>query len=657
MAPNNTPDGRNSATGAHGDHRHGEHLAGRGLSGPMGKEFPTDLSDTSSSTLKPTLYHSSTNAVPASVETNPIMTPMTIREKGNNPNVPTHYTDLSKASPGGSDDETRIKRDIRANNDLRRRLAVGELQRRIAIEAAVENLDHSHAEAVELIDRLKELKMDLSAFVRTTSDAKERAQKKHASGNSTFGCDQLEKSLWFKQRPMTASLAWLPRTKPCTAALPSKQRLEELHTTLGKSKNTHDAKVFSQPSDIPHGRAEDKKARIDEADTLRLGFIEWPKDVIRLVSKLIKAYSSPEEVKHIAKTRAPTLRLRCPSLDVHPVCVAQALRPSKTPQHDPTGTEPEPQTSSQSVCSPRSLILHPLPLFSLQSLGSNSISTDRGSHCLVYLAFLPKSLEPRRDTQLGTLSSPAALSPDQISTIHSTRKMSHNKARDGNPAATSTHENHGNEDLVNRRGFYAGKQYQLDVPESQQQSMPEPTLSRSIYGERATTSSNLPMKSNNHCKPNGINSPHKQPKTYVQLHPEFASKPTIYIPDPDTKRRMAAADKDLKRRLAIEAAMVNLGHSYNEATILVARLQELEMDLAAFIENTGQAKERSSAGGGPRRRERGMIGRQSMLDVGLGALSINRGKDGVEVKGDTVDGQENEEQGDAEREEWRFWCE
>ncbi|KAK8232054.1 hypothetical protein HDK90DRAFT_512023 [Phyllosticta capitalensis] len=235
--------------------------------------------------------------------------------------------------------------------------------------------------------------------------------------------------------------------------------------------------------------------------------------------------------------------------------------------------------------------------------------------------------------------------------------MSHNKARDGNPAAMSAHENHGNEGLVDPRGSYGGKQYQLDVPESQQQSMPEPTLSRSIYGERATTSSNLPMKSNNHCKPNGINSPHKQPKTYVQLHPEFASKPTIYIPDPDTKRRMAAADKDLKRRLAIEAAMVNLGHSYNEATILVARLQELEMDLAAFIENTGQAKERSSAGGGPRRRERGMIGRQSMLDVGLGALSINRGKNGVEVKGDTVDGQENEEQGDTEREEWRFWCE
>ncbi|KAK8232055.1 hypothetical protein HDK90DRAFT_512024 [Phyllosticta capitalensis] len=151
----------------------------------MGKTFPTDLSDTSSSTLKPTLYHSSTNAVPASVKNNHVMTPMNIREKGNNPNVPTHYTDLSKASPGRSDDETRIKRDIRANNDLRRRLAVGELERRIAIEAAIDNLGHSREEAVELIDRLKELKMDLSAFVHNTSAAKERSQKKHASGNST----------------------------------------------------------------------------------------------------------------------------------------------------------------------------------------------------------------------------------------------------------------------------------------------------------------------------------------------------------------------------------------------------------------------------------------------------------------------------------------
>lgn len=120
---------------------------------------------------------------------------------------------------------------------------------------------------------------------------------------------------------------------------------------------------------------------------------------------------------------------------------------------------------------------------------------------------------------------------------------------------------------------------------------------------------------------------------------------------------MAAAENDLKRRNAIEAAILNLGHSYQEAVVLVDRLKELDMDLVAFVKNTDAAKERSSTGGGPRRRKRGMIGRRDSLGAGLGALIINHGKSGGGIKDESFDGEGDEEQGNTEGEEWRFWCE
>ncbi|KAK8209697.1 hypothetical protein IWZ01DRAFT_483585 [Phyllosticta capitalensis] len=167
---------------------------------------------------------------------------------------------------------------------------------------------------------------------------------------------------------------------------------------------------------------------------------------------------------------------------------------------------------------------------------------------------------------------------------------------------------------------------------------------------RAKTGTDHAMTSNI-CKPNDVRNSHERPKTYVQLHPEFASKPTMFIPDADHKRRMAAANEDLMRRLAIEAGMVNLGQSYDEAVALVARLKELGMDLDTFIKNTNQAKERSSHGGGQRRRQR------SMFNMELGSLSINHDKGVGQIKDQVVDGQREEEQNSSGREEWRFWCE
>lgn len=175
--------------------------------------------------------------------------------------------------------------------------------------------------------------------------------------------------------------------------------------------------------------------------------------------------------------------------------------------------------------------------------------------------------------------------------------------------------------------------------------------------KRRVTSTDLSATSNTTCKrPKDIPNLQKQPRTYAAAHPELQSKPTPSIPSPGFKRRKAAADEDLKRRLAIEAAMVNLGHSYDEAVTLVARLKELGMDLGAFIKNTCQAKERSSRGGGQRQQERGALGRRSMLQE-LGGLSINRGSGDDEVKDEIAGGQVHEGEGENEREEWRIWCE
>ncbi|KAK8209696.1 hypothetical protein IWZ01DRAFT_483584 [Phyllosticta capitalensis] len=182
MAPTETQDSKALGAFAQDRRRFGGQIASRNLSDPTSEDFPNNRSNVSSSTQKSVLSHSP-DAEPAKNNTRHSMTTMSICPKCDIINTRTHSTNLrAVASPSHCSENARVNKDIQKNNDLRRRIAMEDLLRRIAIDSAIQNLGMSYVEAVELITRLKELQMDLGVFVRNIRDAKERSEKKHALG-------------------------------------------------------------------------------------------------------------------------------------------------------------------------------------------------------------------------------------------------------------------------------------------------------------------------------------------------------------------------------------------------------------------------------------------------------------------------------------------
>ncbi|KAL1388048.1 hypothetical protein HDK64DRAFT_254148 [Phyllosticta capitalensis] len=109
--------------------------------------------------------------------------------------------------------------------------------------------------------------------------------------------------------------------------------------------------------------------------------------------------------------------------------------------------------------------------------------------------------------------------------------------------------------------------------------------------------------------------------------------------------------KCLDRRLAVDEAMQGLGLSYEDAVILVARLdEELKMDLATFIANTRAARLRARSGKGKGTGKKG----QARVDAtgGPGTLRL---EDDVNFEEKTVGGKG--EDGEGEGEYWRLACE
>lgn len=109
--------------------------------------------------------------------------------------------------------------------------------------------------------------------------------------------------------------------------------------------------------------------------------------------------------------------------------------------------------------------------------------------------------------------------------------------------------------------------------------------------------------------------------------------------------------KCLDRRLAVDEAMQGLGLSYEDAVILVARLdEELKMDLATFIANTRAARLRARSGKGKGTGKKG----QARVDAtgGPGTLRL---EDDVHFEEKTVGGKG--EDGEGEGEYWRLACE
>ncbi|KAL1390480.1 hypothetical protein HDK64DRAFT_306311 [Phyllosticta capitalensis] len=117
-----------------------------------------------------------------------------------------------------------------------------------------------------------------------------------------------------------------------------------------------------QPRAVPHGRADSMKARIDEADTPRLRLLEWPRDVVRLLVKLHKICSGPEEVKSITlrfvHIRQNHTNLRQSLSAIREVQLMDLEAAMKATKEAKAANTPSEQNAAEHVASPLGQTVH-----------------------------------------------------------------------------------------------------------------------------------------------------------------------------------------------------------------------------------------------------------------------------------------------------------